>query len=590
MMTMAAQLWGYPGVENEAAFDPMVGMLINACAAEIEKIAREKNVTQLSLMEELARLLTPAADTGPLPAHAIATTMPEQAVSFIDEQQEWAYIRKTGDNTPAEELCFSPAARFLLSRCTVKYMAVQQTLFSMIDHRYKQATAQTLPGRALPPATLYIGLEADTALQQLPELCLFFDCLPERPLWEHLRNAQWKLGGTPLKSRPGFAARLHDPAKALLNDIRKKYTVNDRYCQYVLHFYKQRFVTLYDLPLQHQQAPTALQQSFSQDVLRSFPAGIVWLEAIFPGHVPYELMRNAIVLNNCFPVLNRRSHHFMYRLQPHLNILPLKCGDLFFDIKRIYDSAGRHYDLHDKAGENTVTLRTKGVNRFDTRDARELMLNLTETLKDEVAAYAALGVDTAAGALHELNTLIDNLQEKTGHVKPQEPFSYLLMQGREDGSNLFVECWSTTGVTANDLKPGHQLETLKGIDTQERRATLVTPATGGRDRLGEEEKLLAYKKALLSADRLVTAEDIRSFCLAELGNAITAVEIAHGVQTGRSAREGIMRTIDIVLTPAQGRQPDWDTLLPALHKQISFRAAGQHPYRIRLKEQQKIFS
>lgn len=590
MLTTAARLWGYPGVENEAAFDPLIGMLMNACATEIEKIAREKSASQVALMEELAGLLLPYADTGPLPAHAIACAVPVAPVAQIDEQQEWALIRRENGSANIQETTFAPAAKFTLSRCTVKYMAAGNTLFQIVDHRYKQAAAQTLPTQQLPRNSLYIGLECPAGLHELPELSLFLDCLQDQPLWQHLPHAQWRIGTEDLAAVTGFPDRVPNGAVGMPDNILRKYTANDRYCRYVLHYYSRQFLTLYQLPLHTRETPAALAYAFPAGVTKAIPGNVVWLEATFPYHVPASSLYNAIVLNNCFPVLNRRAHHFMYRLQPHLNILPVQCHDLFFDIKRIYDEKGRNYDLHlqataDKLPDDAVTLRTKGINRFDTRDAGELVLQLAETLKDEVAAYASLGVDAVAGALQELNTVIANLEEKTGHVKPAEPFSYLLMRGREDNTNLFVECWSTTGTAANDIKPGVVLEAVKGIDIQDKRALLVTPATGGRNRLPAEEKLLAYKQSLLGAERLVTAEDMKTFCFAALGNRINAVDIRHGVQSGPSGKEGLVRTIDIVLTPSPAAtDTNWEPLLTELHRKITFRAAGAHPYRVRLKD------
>lgn len=591
MLTTAAGLWGYPGVENDAAFDPMISMLLNVCAAEIEKIAREKSASQVALMEELARLLTPHAATGPKPAHAIASAIPMQTLTYVDEQQEWALVRKTADNITQQETVFSPAAKFLLSRCTVKYMAANNRLFQVTDQRYKQVVAQTLPAQRLPLNNLYIGLEVPAGLPELEELSLFFDCPRDQPLWEHLPHAQWSINNRPVTAQTGLSHHRPSPAAAFLNGIRIKYTDNDHYCQYVLHYYRQQFVTLHEVSLHDTAVPEALLAAFTGSVTKAIPAHVVWLQASFPYHVPPASLDNAIVLNNCFPVLNRRAHQFMYRLQPHLNILPLPCNDLFFDIKKISDEKGKVYDLHldttaDKLPEDKVSLRTKGINRFDTRDAAELVLQLTETLKDEVAAYVSLGVDAVAGTLRELNAVIANLEEKTGHIKPQEPFSYLLMRGREDNATLFVECWSTTGAAANNIKPGITLEAVKGADIQDKKALLITPATGGSNRLSAEEKLLAYKQALLGSDRIVTAEDIRNHCFAELGNFISDVTIGHGVQHGSSGKEGLVRTIDIELTPSpDAMDTDWNTLLTGLHRKISFRAAGAYPYRVKLKGQ-----
>ena len=41
MIKNASRLWGYHDSETESSFDPLVGLLIGALAAELEKISGE---------------------------------------------------------------------------------------------------------------------------------------------------------------------------------------------------------------------------------------------------------------------------------------------------------------------------------------------------------------------------------------------------------------------------------------------------------------------------------------------------------------------------------------------------------------------
>ena len=45
MLKTAARLWGYPDVEVETSFDPIVQLMLEACASELEKISSEVDVS-----------------------------------------------------------------------------------------------------------------------------------------------------------------------------------------------------------------------------------------------------------------------------------------------------------------------------------------------------------------------------------------------------------------------------------------------------------------------------------------------------------------------------------------------------------------
>ncbi len=77
MLKTAARLWGYPDAEVETSFDPVVQLLLEACASELEKISGEVDVSHARLVERLAQIMMPEPITSSQPAygilHAIAT-------------------------------------------------------------------------------------------------------------------------------------------------------------------------------------------------------------------------------------------------------------------------------------------------------------------------------------------------------------------------------------------------------------------------------------------------------------------------------------------------------------------------------------
>ncbi len=75
MIKNAARIWGVDGDDIESTFDPIVTMLIEACAFELNKVNSEILNSQSRILERLAQVLSPDTFTGaPLPSGASLQT------------------------------------------------------------------------------------------------------------------------------------------------------------------------------------------------------------------------------------------------------------------------------------------------------------------------------------------------------------------------------------------------------------------------------------------------------------------------------------------------------------------------------------
>jgi hypothetical protein len=116
---------------------------------------------------------------------------------------------------------------------------------------------------------------------------------------------------------------------------------------------------------------------------------------------------------------------------------------------------------------------------------------------------------------------------------------------------------------------------MSNSDFQKEDIVLLTSSFGGRSALNDIEKLYTYKNALLTRGRMVTAEDIKSTCFAELGDKISGVEIKKGVMMDPRPNKGLIRTLEVHLTPApdfRATREEWEGLckdLQAFLKQKS---------------------
>ena len=117
---------------------------------------------------------------------------------------------------------------------------------------------------------------------------------------------------------------------------------------------------------------------------------------------------------------------------------------------------------------------------------------------------------------------------------------------------------------------------------------LLTTTTGGKNPLAPDDNLPAFRQALLTRGRVVTVEDIKAVCFAELGDKLSAVAVTKGVSAGATKTQGLVRTIDIVLTPnpAKATTADqWDEYSHRLKHLIEQQSFTVLPYRVLLNQQ-----
>ena len=129
MMQSAARFWGLPETDTDASFDPLVGLLMGACATELEKINSEIESSRSRVLERLVQLLSPEALTGVLPAHAIASAMPTEQVGKTNAEDQFYTSQRfaaTQDEEQAsqKDIYFSPVGNFMLHKAAIKYKAV----------------------------------------------------------------------------------------------------------------------------------------------------------------------------------------------------------------------------------------------------------------------------------------------------------------------------------------------------------------------------------------------------------------------------------------------------------------------------------
>jgi hypothetical protein len=558
MMLTATRFWGLPETETDAGFDPLVALLMSACAEELQKINYEIESSRARVLERLVQLLSPEVLTGPLPAHAVAVALPaeDEAKASADDQ---FYTGGSSVSAFDNEIYFSPAGTFPLQKAVIKYRAAGNKLTAADDNISAEKILYTENKKALPPNQLWIGIVAKTL--QLEGLRFYFDVVQQshkKQFFAQLPRARWFTGTQQISFEPGYAVKKTASAYFDINAVlNRDISITEKTENYIKNFYQHQFITLGNAEQENNIAavkgtPAVLENNFSKKELDTIEAqNLYWLCIHFPEDVGSDILEETLVYTNCFPVVNRHLHDINYRLKEFINIIPLLSEEIFLDIYQVTDQQGKAFHIRNQdeaaADDMTVLLRYGGVGRIDKRDAAEAVEKLVHLLREETAAFSVLGNDFLQNELTTLQQTINKLnQQLTSRHLLKGTTPYLVINNNTAAvKTLYVKFWSSNGDAANLIKAATPLNIYSNSHFESGTARLITATRGGRNKLNDTDKVLAYKSALLSKEKLVTNEDIAAFCRLRLAVSDMQVIIKKGTDVLAGRQQGFIRTIEV---------------------------------------------
>ena len=600
MLKTAARVWGLPGIEDETSFDPLVEMLIKACSAEIERISSEVHISQARLLQRLAQILTPDTETGAVPAHTILSATPTEPQATLNQEQKFALFRKiNASDTVNKDIYFNPTSHFKLFSGEVKYLVVKDSAYQITDNRYKEIIANFPINKSLNSSTLFVGLDLDKEIKHAQDLTIYFDIKNESKkdlFYHYLQLSKWKVNERHIDTHPGYGSGISKETIDIDSILYKNFRLSDNTSKKINDFYERRFMNIKSLdlsPSNYSRYPKAFENTLEPRVLEKFTTELLWIQIDFPEIITGELLKDVTCSLNCFPAFNRRLNHLTYRMEPTLNIIPLKSDEYFFDVKSVTDTEGVQHHIKNTDGkfdinEGDILLRTSGVGRFDAREASELLQHLAEAMRDESASFSIFGGPSISNSITDLNKAISNLQDRIAKGALNESISYLVVKNNLISKNLFIDFWSTNGTAANNIKPGTLLESTNEVSLKNKVGTVMTVTVGGKDRLSDEEKLTAFKKHFISRDKIVTIEDIKAYCTDFFGSRISKLEIKKGFDHDISRSSGLRRVLNIHIkrnTEFFTSDEEWDYLFETISMKLNKSSSNLSKFRVILENE-----
>ncbi len=599
----------YWGISNTDDIDPAVKLILEALSSELYNLGNEIKDTQVRILEKVANLLSPDFLTAPAPAHALLYASPAEPVQLLTQATAFSCQRKISSNQndvldTTLDIQFTPVSNIDLFDIQIVHSVTGGNLYSHDTAFSRQIIAQG-KHKTSSANGLWLGIKVNPQIESLESLFFCFDWKNMEPrlaqrVYEYLPSTCWMINDEEVSVRGGLPElptkrngtyesvfSSYDLAALMEKDIRQYY--HHKY----LHISDSRPIKLQE---QLQFYPQAFTQIFAENDLQKISEKLLWIRIVFPVAMQQEYLDELYVYTNTFPVLNRHANDLKFRLKGGSNIIPLKTGLLeqFLSVKSLDDGVHQYrsvpYRNKEEEESGTFTLRTGGVERFDNRNARELIGYLLELLRSESAAFSTYGYDYIAITLKEMNQKMALMEQKTkGYANnAAELPNYIIVKPFENEDMMYAEYWTTLAEMANNLRAGTALQLVKGAGVKQDKnfkdqVFLLTTTTGGKSRLKPEERLNALRYGIITRNRIITKEDIRSFCFCELGERLSKVNIERGFELSTQAKEAFRRTIDIKLTPSDSGMLDkghWQRLCDDLLAKLKVRSGMGGHYRV----------
>nr|WP_067057377.1 type VI secretion system baseplate subunit TssF [Mucilaginibacter sp. L294] len=596
MLRNAMDYWGTTNIND---IDPMVKLLIEALSSELFNVSNDVKNLENRVLSKISRILASDYLTSALPAHAVIKAQPIEAKETVNVNNHFIYKRPaTKENTKAEELqvFFSPAGELELFNATIRYTANGRNIYENDEAMHKNTVLTAASDLNNEPNTLWLGIDCAPTLNNLQNMAFFFEW-PEysanNDFYKLLSVVKCFSGSTELQTQPGLIYK--EDVEAGNRPVFYEQNVINLITRDIKDYYTNRFISLTDSALvdissKKQAFPEEFANQFNiNDLSQLKPC--VWLKLSFPAAISPAVIDELQVSVNCFPAINRRRHEQKYRLREVNNIIPIKvsANDHFLSVKELYDDRSVYYSeipytQATQSFEGSYTIRNGGAERFDPRNAQQLIEYLFELLRDEKAAFASYGSDFLNNILKTLEQNLALIEKKSKLAETgSELNNYLIVKPGTKASMLYLQYWTTLADNANHIRRGSPLVQFENIKIKAESLRLMTGTLGGRNSLGATERIQAYKYGLTTKDRIVTQADLVSYCFYELGNKITNVKIGKGIMVSANPKEGFKKTVDIFLEPAANLQlatDDWDTLLTLLKSKLTSRSVMNANYRL----------
>lgn len=540
LLDRALDLWG---IEDERQLDPVVDLLLEAVAFESFQLEETLARADAALLGRLSRLLIPQKWMLPRPAHGLLSVHPKSGEHLMElSPHDHFSVNRVVQGVKSPPLFFTPLYATQLLDAQIRYRLWGTQLEELGRRRCYTEQAFAEEDR-LGDHTLYLGIQiAEENLVHTDRLRLAI--LPERgELLPFLSEIQ------------AFDACEHPLVIQAQNIPEASYEghyvqdLKEHYCHY-----------LYEIELQESKASCSLTSLFPKlkaelHELHDVASQLYWIRLEFPAVFTLDDMASMGVHLNTVPVINRRLIRKLHSLEREGRILSLSTSDQghFLSIESLEDNLGKVYIPRERSYEagalGVYSLYFGDLERFDASDAQRQLRRVLQLVREEGNAFSAVDNSSFASVLKELQDRLTTLEKTVGKMQSESGPSkaFLMTMPEAEAEHLALSYWESTGGLANGLSPQDIIQSLEPDKFDSASIRLRTKTKGGRAAETEDMLIAHLRYGLLSKERIVTREDVKSYLKHRLGITLKQVDLRDGVTISQEPNKGLVRCTDVFL-------------------------------------------
>ena len=578
LLDRALDLWG---IEDERQLDPVVDLLLEAVAFESFQLEETLARADAALLGRLSRLLIPQKWMLPRPAHGLLSVHPKSGEHLMElSPHDHFSVNRVVQGVKSPPLFFTPLYATQLLDAQIRYR-LWGTQLEELGRRRSYTEQAFAEEDRLGDHTLYLGIQiAEENLVHTDRLRLAI--LPERgELLPFLSEIQ------------AFDACEHPlviQAQNISEDSYEGHYVQDlkeHYCHY-----------LYEIELQESKASCSLTSLFPKlkeelQELHDVASQLYWIRLEFPAVFTLDDMASMRVHLNTVPVINRRLIRKLHSLEREGRILSLSTSDQghFLSIESLEDNLGKVYIPRERSYEagalGVYSLYFGDLERFDASDAQRQLRRVLQLVREEGNAFSAVDNSSFVSVLKELQDRLTTLEKTVGKMQSESGPSkaFLMTMPEAEAEHLALSYWESTGGLANGLSPQDIIQSLEPDKFDSASIQLRTKTKGGRAAETEDMLIAHLRYGLLSKERIVTREDVKSYLKHRLGITLKQVDLRDGVTISQEPNKGLVRCTDVFLELVkQGtelNEEDQAHLSSRLETELKERSVAHTTYKVR---------
>ena len=580
----AAELWDIPEEELKD-FDPLVNLLIGACASEFARIYNVLDDADAVVLQRLAEITLPEVLIGPKPAHTILHVLPSGNNVTLKRNKSRIYVpNHTANNTQEpQDYYFSPIHDFKLFNGFIKRMAVGNALYDVENPKEREILLQT-ESIPIPHGHIWFGLEIGERIssENLPfyfqpkeDNSDFLALLPMARWYDDTQQLINTQEGLPFKLESKFLNEAFKDIHQLEEDA--------------LNFYEQHYITLKPDGVEEKKSsyPEVFKTYFNDSELFSLNGEFAWIKVEFSTALKPQVFEELQVAINAVPVVNRHLEGFPANVVKGINVVPLFSERNFLAMESVTNDYSIPYEAIDAATlqaqkKGSYALRRGRMSKMDKREAYEMLNYLTDLVRDERMAFKALDrIELSKGLKiveDWLKKFLDAAQD------PGESPTFLIAHPLDKDDRIHYRFWTTMGEAANTIRSNAKISLETGDDIHTDALLFLRDVKGGRNRPKLHHQLNIFKSAFLSRGRMVTVEDIKAQCFELMGTWIKKVTVATGYKAGEGPNQGILKVIQVAIYPTEewANDPLMDQVFwqQRLQRILESKSSGFQPFEV----------